>query len=973
MGTTTRLGCSIATLFAVAAFAQTKPTLLVTFDNDFTGEGRQGAVVGKLVDQPVLTPGKFGQALKSGPDSGYVEYPTAGLFTAQGGTVEMWVCPLDWTPDAREFHVFFEMQAPAKDGWLILYKYFEGVRMLMLTAENVAGPFFSCAFPVPEWKPGDWHHIAGTWSTAGVMCYIDGKPAMKLPAAGALPRSLGETFRIGDHPWHIGRKTSSLVDDVRIYDRPLSPAHITAHAAGDYDTAVPLSPDSAVLRVSLSPDTSQVAATVFTGGADVDDAKVTARVAMVRKGDALPKNAQTVPFVAAQTTCNLAMLSTDPGEYEVVAELLVDSARVCELRKPVVVPELTWKGNRVGLEDKVLPPWTPLTLDGTTLNCWGRQYVFGQSALPVRITSADAELLARPMSLDVAVAGQPVVWTQQSMRAVSQSDTRAEFAGELKGKAGEKEVSFTTRIVAEYDGLVMVDLACADSANLAADKITLDIPVPKDRALYRHRYVPAWAGLVGNLPTGNGVVDKDAFICYAWLGDNDRGLFWMCESDQFWPNAESPNAFETVRTDNDVVLRFNLLASGQTLPADWKYSFGIQATPVKPIPKDWRKWRLTPGRNPTVHILWPTVQKDSLRYYGYPEATDPAAFTQRVAAFHANNTKVVPYLCLSYISAACPEWPYFEKFWAMGGVDSSSADVAAYGVGFASASPLGPDYSDFIVWKTAQFIERYDVDGVYHDNTHPYNSTNTDAGCGYWRGEQRRPTHPILGYRALYRRMYAVTKSLPRETFTMAHMSGKVTIPILAYDDSYLDGEHFRDRVQDHYPDVLPLDSFRAEYMGRQWGILPYFLPEFRGEYAKQVEPTRGLMAILMLHDVSPWPIWCNTEVMNQALAALDEFGYVDAEFLAYFDTVPPATTAMPDVYVSAYKRTDNRALLIVGNTGRADQTGDVRISTQRLGLPLGHVVSWPDKTPVPVSQDTVQLQVPGRGYRMLVVTAQAP
>jgi hypothetical protein len=215
--------------------------------------------------------------------------------------------------------------------------------------------------------------------------------------------------------------------------------------------------------------------------------------------------------------------------------------------------------------------------------------------------------------------------------------------------------------------------------------------------------------------------------------------------------------------------------------------------------------------------------------------------------------------------------------------------------------------------------------------------------------------------------MYAVMKGVPRETFTMAHMSGKVTIPILAYDDSYLDGEHFRGRVKESYMDLMSLDTFRAEFMGRQWGIMPFFLPEFPQDLAKQVEPTRGLMGLLMIHDVSVWPIWCNAEVANEALAALDEFGYVDADFIPYFDPAPPATTDMKDVYVSAYKR-NGRVLLIVANLSKEDRQGEARINAARLGVALENAMSWPDKKPVTATDGRIRIEVPRLGYRMFVV-----
>jgi len=149
---------------------------------------------------------------------------------------------------------------------------------------------------------------------------------------------------------------------------------------------------------------------------------------------------------------------------------------------------------------------------------------------------------------------------------------------------------------------------------------------------------------------------------------------------------------------------------------------------------------------------------------------------------------------------------------------------------------------------------------------------------------------------------------------------------------------------------------------------MPFFIPELDEVHRAQVEPTRGMMALLMIHDVSPWPIWCNEKVVDEAFAALDEFGYVDANFLPYFDATPPATTDMQDVYVSAYKRDDGKALLIVGNLSKEDRQGTVRIDASRLGLPLSQVVSWPDKSALTVSKESVTIDVPRLGYRMLLI-----
>ncbi len=134
------------------------------------------------------------------------------------------------------------------------------------------------------------------------------------------------------------------------------------------------------------------------------------------------------------------------------------------------------------------------------------------------------------------------------------------------------------------------------------------------------------------------------------------------------------------------------------------------------------------------------------------------------------------------------------------------------------------------------------------------------------------------------------------------------------------------------------------------------------------IEPTRGLVAILMLHDIAPWALWCNAKPFEDAFDALDAFGYTDSDFIPYFDRQPPAATDMRDVYVSVYKRDDGRALAIVGNTSRESRAGVVRLDAKRIGVSADQVISWPDRAPATREGDGLKLEVPGQGYRMLLI-----
>jgi hypothetical protein len=794
-----------------------------------------------------------------------------------------------------------------------------------------------------------------------------------------LPSSLGTEFTLGDNPWAepgISRTSSSAIARVRIYDRALSAQHIAAHFAGDYNTIVPISANSTHLDYSIDSTARSVQATVD-NPADAATGVAPQVKFAVSSVDAPAPLVESAGhgFVDGQATAILQLGTLKAGDYELSATIASGGTVLARLVKPLTIPSLEWEGTHVGAESKVLPPWTPLQVQrgvAPSVACWGRAYQFGNAAFPVQINSRDRDLLARPIELNVVAGGHALAWTGGSAVVTAASDVAAEIDGSARAQTSAGLVDLKTHFHIEYDGLMLVDIALEPPPALKIESMSLEIPLRGEVALLRHRWTNGWGGGSDALAPGDGVLDSAAFIPYAWLGDNDRGLFWFCESGRDWPNFESQQAIETVRAGDTVALRLNLLAPGQALPVHWSYRCGLQATPVKPLPAHWRKWRLAPAPRANVAIIWPSPNK-TMKYFGYPEAADPDAFAKRVQALHAQGLKAVPYSCLTYLSAASPEWKWFGDQWRRG-TDSDAAfpsDVAAYGAPFEPISPVPQSWRDFITWKNQQFMDRFGLDGFYHDNSSPY-ALALDKPGGGWKDAtgHMHPVYPILAYRDLYRRIYAMVKARQPDSFLIAHMSGTLAIPILAYEDAYLDGENFRGKVQDSYLDVMSLGYFRAEMMGRQWGLIPIFLTEFAGDNIKRAEPARGLMALLMVHDVPVWAVpWsCNLKPVADAYDALDAFGYADAEFIPYFDPNPPAVTAMKDVYISVYKRADGCALAIVANLSREDRSGSIHFDAGRIGLPLDSVMSWPDKGAVKRDGDTVDLDVPGLGYRMLLI-----
>jgi hypothetical protein len=74
---------------------------------------------------------------------------------------------------------------------------------------------------------GRWHHVAGVYDGHTMFLYIDGKLDVSHATTTDIPRSDRPVY-IGENSQAVGRFWNGLIDDVRVYNRPLSPAEVAA-------------------------------------------------------------------------------------------------------------------------------------------------------------------------------------------------------------------------------------------------------------------------------------------------------------------------------------------------------------------------------------------------------------------------------------------------------------------------------------------------------------------------------------------------------------------------------------------------------------------------------------------------------------------------------------------------------------------------------------------------------------------------
>lgn len=942
-----------------------------SYDGSVNGIDAKGTVAPlETTGKVEYRPGKVGEALLCGGDAAEVKYPVVGHVRPTQGTVSLWAQAVDWPADEQAFHVLFETQGP---GWLVLYKFFTG-GWLMLT--GIDSSHYSSAWAENyAVNNGDWHHFAGTWAKDRAAIYVDGKLVKDSPMP-SLPQEFQGWFRIGDNGWMKPHTSHTLIDEVKIYRYALPADQVALLAQGqESDYRPPIT-----LAVEPHPARGQWKIDLDAAGYIGDEA-ATATFSVSSKG----KTWASGKTGALKDGCGRVVLDITgvPVGEQTVTSVIADGAgkeigrRQIAFSKPGPAP---WIAAKIGMRDRVLKPFTAMTISGrkapkivagdSSVECWGRKYRL-DAAFPSQIESKGEKLLSQPVALQAATAAGPVQWQGANTKITGFSSTRVTQSATAEG-AG---LALQTRTTAEYDGMLWTDVTLTPKAPTELTNLTLQIPLDARFARYIHHERPSWGeDDAGNLPAeGYGA---PGFQPYVWLGDDDRGLAWFAESQRGWTVVPGKPCIEAKRDGDTVLLQIHMIMGPTKLDKPLQLSFGLQATPVKPRPANARSWRLGnlgTGDNlkdpsmGTVQVLWPN---GNLQFYGWPVPKDPAAFRKTVDELHAKGQRVIPYVNLNFMANAAEEWSYYSADFADRARSFTTGDVGQMGSALIGACPSVEAWRDLIAWKLAKFVEEYHVDGIYVDCWNPTSCLIEDHGCG-WRAADGTlmGRHPILGMREVVRRVRELLEDRVKDPHIIIHMSVDVNIPMLAFADSMLDGEQYQGTKapNDDYQTVIPLDKWRAENTGLQWGVAPFFLPEFGGSNRTKLEPTHRLMGLMLAHDCGPWPIWCNSQVVFDAWKAADRYGIQTAEFMPYWK--PNGVKTDTDQAVVSVYQQPGRALLAVLNTAQTEQTVKVSVDPKVLGLKAGFAATDAEKAePLIVEGAAITVKVPARDYVMVGV-----
>ncbi len=720
----------------------------------------------------------------------------------------------------------------------------------------------------------------------------------------------------------------------------------------------------------------------------IETIEVTVRNA---KGKEVGKNTcQLDPYAYAKDLIHFEELPA--GDYTAITRCLDKDGKALETReKTFSVSDLAqkydWYNTKRGNIETVIKPWTPVTLKGKTFGVWGREMTLGAAGLPEQITTKGKKLLAEPGRL-VATGSDGKVFdaTGTSTKTTFNKDFRKTVR--VTSKLGEIRVQSDVQV--EFDGLYKVSMTLEPKQPTTLESLKVVLPLDEAMADYIH----ASAALIragffyGPMPEGKGKIwdckilgdatmTKGSFIPYIWIGSPAGGLAWFADSDEGWVPSDTNPAMEIQRNKKgQVELVLNIVSEPFTLDKPRTLTFGLQASPVKPMHERWRedKWWCGDTFKNYAHT-------QNLIFASTPFATKDYIEQSKklVEAQHQAGQPAVPYFIHSVLpDYLVPEMKELKDEW--------TTNDGEYG---SKALCYHDTLIDYMVHKWGEWARDCGIDGYYVDNMRPIPCNKIEHGCGYRLPDGRiQPIYRIFSTREYFLRSRAAFLEERPESKLVLHMTNAMILPWIGAADVAYDGEHhvIYPRMNKDFMDFWPLDRLRAD-VPEAWGIAVNFMHEYQGDWnqADLHIAMRAYIGEVALHDVLP--TGNHNGHSRHFIKQREDFGIgdKDVKFLGYWQKDTGLSVKGEDIKLAGWLKPE-KMMLMVTNFGEK-QNATVKIDTKKLGwgnaaitvtdAEAGYkhqvhhsVIAWDgDKNePVKVNGTTLVVPVERHNFRLLVV-----
>ena len=898
-----------------------------------------------------------------------LDYDMKGNFDVRQGSVSLWVKSVNWEGKELTFQHFFCAQVKGAFNFYI-YKYCQPTLLTFYISMGRRKVF--ARTPANRWRPGEWYKIDCTWDRRSMKLYVNSKMESEtiIPSDFELPARDDGHFTITPVEYWKSRckpDDRTAVDEVKVYNRVLSVAEIRRaylKLAGKGEAPAPV---DVVHEIDTKVNVVRVRVDAFEM-AQKTEADLTAR-AQLRAADDQRTIAQAgTALKDAMATVELPYKSLAPDKYAITVEVAsADGKHKEEVKREFERPAAPWLAPMPQYDHLVPKPWTPVEGDATRVRMWGREYRFDRAPMPRMITSQDMPVLAAPVSLKIDTGAGLVAPDWEATRVSERRPDAIARTG--NGATGGLKVSFRSTV--ELDGMMRVDLTLAPAQGKAkVTALQLEVPVRAPHGDY------VLTPVLNDWKSGKIALD---FRHVVWLTGHHTGLCWFAESHANWVAGKSVNPIEIVKSDGASVLTIRFIDSPVSIDKPISYTFGLQATPVRPLPENWRSFNLgghgkIPGSTASI-TAW---GGGCLKMSAYLEPWRPDIMRRVCKKYRDRGEVNVPYSTPCYMSDHNPIFDFYRLEWR----NSEGHKYVGYkhrdGFTYSMVATCpASDYSRLMAYWVENLSRDYDIGGVYFDCCSPDRCSNSRHGCGGVDAFGRRyATYPIFGLRRVLKRVFTILHS--RGKILINHAHSRFVPPCHAFSDYWWPGEQYTSKLGRniyYYADDMDRREWQVELSARNRGVGISFLPEYgRGTDKKyrdeETEPSRSLLACCVVHDVPCSASWIHLGELEKVWKLYSEFGLSKAKFRPYWEDCPVQVDR--PLVASAYEL-PNALVIMVANLTPNAAKGALRVDASKLRV-KGKPTIRNELTGQALGAgfDAIPVDLPDRDYTVVSVTWRA-
>ena len=304
------------------------------------------------------------------------------------------------------------------------------------------------------------------------------------------------------------------------------------------------------------------------------------------------------------------------------------------------------------------------------------------------------------------------------------------------------------------------------------------------------------------------------FVPYIWLGGGERGLAWFGENDRGWIVDRASTSQIITREKGRVILRIYLIDKPTIIKEQHNIIFGFQASPTRPMPKNWRANVAIPSHSGPVNAWgsfipadkYPVdhdfsivdkilaarktgkideeffIKKNKTRSFQGAKVNATLPWLKSVLNFagmaknysgnnfgrrntypralvtKAKNGPIPVYFEEHSMDALTPEWELFQDEWGSKQFVKKRWEIKNPGQGqphniYPEGLTYTKSYRDFALWYANKWLKR----GVslYFDNTFPKTVFDPIVSEAYkTKGGQIQPACTIWEQRKYYERVW---------------------------------------------------------------------------------------------------------------------------------------------------------------------------------------------------------------------------